>query len=92
LKKGGLKRQHLTSVEAAAMVSHAVVEGAFLESTSVEFSPGKVVPGTYAFDVGSAGSATLVLQAVLPPLMTSDGISQLTVTGGTHNPAAPPGS
>ncbi len=88
--KPGLKRQHLTSVEAAAAVSRAVVEGAFLESTSVEFLPGKVIPGTYSFDVGSAGSTTLVLQTVLPPLLTSDGISRLTVTGGTHNPAAPP--
>ncbi len=88
--KPGLKRQHLTSVEAAAAVSRAVVEGAFLESTSVEFLPGKVIPGSYSFDVGSAGSTTLVLQTVLPPLLTSDGISRLTVTGGTHNPAAPP--
>lgn len=88
--KPGLKRQHLTSVEAAAKVSRAIVEGAFLESTSVEFLPGKVIPGSYSFDVGSAGSATLVLQTVLPPLLTADGISRLTVTGGTHNPAAPP--
>jgi RNA 3'-terminal phosphate cyclase (ATP) len=88
--KPGLKRQHLTSVEAAATVSQAIVEGAFLESESVEFLPGKVVPGTYSFDVGSAGSATLVLQTVLPPLLTADGVSRLTVTGGTHNPAAPP--
>ncbi len=88
--KPGLKRQHLTAVEAAVTVSRAIVEGAFLESTSVEFLPGKVIPGTYAFDVGSAGSATLVLQTVLPPLLTSNGISRLTVMGGTHNPAAPP--
>ena len=36
------------------------------------------------------GSATLVLQTVLLPLLTAKGISTLTLEGGTHNPFAPP--
>jgi RNA 3'-terminal phosphate cyclase (ATP) len=40
--------------------------------------------------VGTAGSATLVLQAVLPALLLASRPSRLTLEGGTHNPFAPP--
>jgi RNA 3'-terminal phosphate cyclase (ATP) len=54
------------------------------------FKPGKVTPGDYSIAVGTAGSATLVLQTVLPALMLADGPSALRLEGGTHNPFAPP--
>lgn len=88
--KPGLLRQHLTAVEAAARVCSAHLEGAAMGSTRLTFEPGPVVPGTYSFAVGTAGSATLVIQAVLPPLLTAPGPSRVTVEGGTHNRAAPP--
>jgi RNA 3'-terminal phosphate cyclase (ATP) len=56
----------------------------------MEFTPGPVTPGNYRFAVGTAGSATLVLQTVLPALLTASGHSTLTLEGGTHNPMAPP--
>jgi RNA 3'-terminal phosphate cyclase (ATP) len=49
-----------------------------------------VIPGEYRFQVGTAGSATLVLQTVLPALLTASGPSTLHLEGGTHNPWAPP--
>jgi RNA 3'-terminal phosphate cyclase (ATP) len=55
----------------------------------VEFWPGDVQPGEYRFDIGTAGSTTLVLQTVLPPMMLAAAPSQLTILGGTHNPMAP---
>ncbi len=88
--KPGLLRQHLTAVEAAAAISGAEVRGADLGSTELGFTPGRVTPGEYRFAVGTAGSACLVLQTVLPPLLTAPGPSMLTLEGGTHNPAAPP--
>ena len=39
---------------------------------------------------GTAGSATLVLQTVLPALLSAREPSRLTLEGGTHNPFAPP--
>jgi RNA 3'-terminal phosphate cyclase (ATP) len=48
------------------------------------------VAGDYRFDIGSAGSATLVLQTVLPVLLAAEGPSTVTIRGGTHNPLAPP--
>ncbi len=89
-QKPGLLKQHLTSVEAAKTVGCAEVEGAALSSQTLEFRPGPVTPGNYRFAVGTAGSATLVLQTVLPALLTASGHSTLTLEGGTHNPMAPP--
>ena len=86
----GLMRQHLTCVQAAVAVSGAQVDGAELGSQQLVFQPGAVRAGDYEFNVGSAGSCTLVLQTVLPALMLAGGPSQLRLKGGTHNPMAPP--
>ena len=89
-KKPGLQRQHLTAVQAAARVGCAQVEGAELSALSLIFNPKAINADTYEFAIGSAGSTTLVLQTVLPALWTADAASTVTITGGTHNPMAPP--
>lgn len=86
----GLMRQHLAAVKAAAAIGGADVTGAEVGSKELVFKPGKVTPGEYTFAVGTAGSATLVLQAVLPALLRAGEVSRLTLEGGTHNPHAPP--
>jgi RNA 3'-terminal phosphate cyclase (ATP) len=88
--KPGLMRQHLTCVQAAAAICNATVEGGELGSQTLVFEPGKVRAGDYVFNVGTAGSCTLVLQTVLPPLMMADRASRISLSGGTHNPMAPP--
>lgn len=88
--KPGLMRQHLTCVNAAAEVCGAEVRGAELNSQTLLFAPGPVRAGDYAFNVGTAGSCTLVLQTVWPALMLADAPSHLRLSGGTHNPMAPP--
>lgn len=87
--KPGLLRQHLAAVKAAEAIG-AVVEGAALGSTSLTVRPGPVQGGEYTFSVGSAGSACLVLQTVLPALLAAGQEARLTLEGGTHNPFAPP--
>lgn len=86
----GLRRQHLAAVRAASAVGGAEVEGAALGSEELRFIPHRLEAGSYRFAVGSAGSATLVLQAVLPALLLASGPSHLVLEGGTHNPWAPP--
>jgi RNA 3'-terminal phosphate cyclase (ATP) len=86
----GLMRQHLTSVNAAVEICGGRATGAALGSRSITFEPQPVRPGEYRFNVGSAGSATLVLQTVLPALLIADGPTNLILEGGTHNPWAPP--
>lgn len=89
-KNPGLQRQHLTAVKAAGQISAAGMLGASLHSSRLQFAPGPVQSGSYRFDIGTAGSASLVLQTVLLPLMLAEGHSELTLVGGTHNPLAPP--
>lgn len=89
-KKGGLLRQHLTALNAAAAVGQAKVRGAVMGSSEVTFEPGEIKPGTFQFSIGTAGSTSLVLQTVLPALMTASAPSHLVLEGGTHNPYAPP--
>jgi len=89
-KKPGLLRQHLTAVNAATQIGQASVTGATLGSQTLCFEPGKIKPGDYLFAVGTAGSATLVLQTVLPALLVGTTPSRLVLEGGTHNPFAPP--
>jgi len=88
--KPGLMRQHLTALEAAAAVGDAEVDGAVVGGQEVVFRPKRLRPGTYRFAVGTAGSAGLVLQTILVPLVLARAPSRLTLEGGTHNPAAPP--
>lgn len=89
-KKPGLLRQHLTAVRAASAVGKAKADGAEMGSQKLHFKPRGVHSGEYHFAVGTAGSAVLVLQAILPALMTADGVSRVILEGGTHNPFAPP--
>lgn len=89
-KKPGLLQQHLTAVNAAVTISRAECRGADPGSRELFFRPGKIIPGKYRFSVGTAGSATLVLQTILPALITGTRESIVTLEGGTHNPFAPP--
>ncbi|HWL09994.1 MAG TPA: RNA 3'-terminal phosphate cyclase [Planctomicrobium sp.] len=89
-QKPGLMRQHLTAVNAAGQIGNAEVTGAEIGARSLSFRPQEVVPGNYQFSIGTAGSATLVLQTILPALMIADGPSTVILEGGTHNQWAPP--
>jgi RNA 3'-terminal phosphate cyclase (ATP) len=89
-ERPGLMRQHLTAVAAAEEICGGLVLGAEIGSQNLTFEPRPVRPGSYRFSVGTAGSATLVLQTVLPALLIAGGPSQLVLDGGTHNPWAPP--
>ncbi len=86
----GLMRQHLTAVCAAMDVGQATVNGAEIGSQRLSFAPQPVRAGCFHFSVGTAGSATLVLQTVLPALIVADEPSSVVLEGGTHNPYAPP--
>lgn len=89
-KKPGMMRQHVTSLEAAALIGGAEVSGLAVGSNALTFRPGKVTPGEYSFAVGTAGSTALVLQTLIIPLAIADGPSRLAIEGGTHAAAAPP--
>ncbi|BCG46653.1 RNA 3'-terminal phosphate cyclase [Citrifermentans bremense] len=87
--KPGLMRQHLMAVQAAASISSAELIGDRIGSGEISFVPRAVRGGDYSFDIGTAGSASLVLQTVIPALLSAGRKSSVTVTGGTHVPFSP---
>src|SRR5512146_2135099 len=88
-KKPGLAPQHLAAVRAVAEVCGANTEGLGPGATAFAFSPHALKGGTFRFDVGTAGSVTLVLQALLPALVASRAHAHVIVTGGTDVRQAP---
>jgi len=94
-KNPGLQPQHLTGVLACAQIARAEVDGAALGSNRLLFSPGRITGGEYTFDVeqtagrGSAGSVSLILQAILLPLSRAASPSHIVLRGGTHVSRAP---
>ena len=91
--KPGLRPQHRTALLAAARVCGGAVAGDAVGSGDVTFRPGDPAAlrgGHFEFDVGTAGSAGLVLQTLLPILLRTDAQSEVVVVGGTHVPMAPP--
>src|SRR5262245_20352619 len=88
--KPGLQPQHLMSVRAAATIGQAKVRGASRGSCDLVFEPGKVGPGSYRFDIGTAGATSLVLHTLYLPLaLGAAAPSRLTLVGGTHVSTSP---
>jgi RNA 3'-terminal phosphate cyclase (ATP) len=89
-EKAGLAAQHLAGVRAVAMLCDAACEGLELRAASFTFAPRGLRGGTFRCDVGTAGSITLVLQALLPVMLCSPSAVRVAVVGGTDVRAAPP--
>lgn len=97
----GLRPQHRQAVLALAQLCDAAVEGVEVGSSALRFAPRRPVPiGDYRFDIGTAGSAPLLLHALFPALCLAAppggdapprAASQLWLSGGTHLPHAPGG-
>ncbi len=84
----GLRVQHLHGILALKELSNARVKGAKVGSTVLEFIPGKAEPKHIKVPIKTAGSITLVLQALLPAMAFTGGSFE--VTGGTDVPWSPP--
>lgn len=89
-KNPGLRAQHAAAVAALARLTDATVEGLDIGSREISFTPSRPPGGKVQVDVGTAGSVTLVLQAVLGALsVPAAGPAKVTVTGGTDVIMAP---
>jgi len=80
----GLQPQHLTACKAVRNVCRGTLSHAEVGSTELTFEPGPIVGGKYEFDIGTAGSVTLVAQTLIPILLGASKESELRVIGGTH--------
>jgi RNA 3'-terminal phosphate cyclase (ATP) len=79
----GLRAQHMTAIRAVAALSDAETRGLEIGSTDLRFTPRKKMSGSFKFDVGTAGSISLVLQALMPASAFSSGKTEFEITGGT---------
>ena len=82
--KLGLKEQHLKAIDSVGQICNAKIRGNKFGSTEVEFHPGEIRGGEYKIYVGTAGSVSLVLQALLPAIVVSDKKFTFEITGGTN--------
>lgn len=86
----GLAPQHLAAIRAVASLCAGTCEGLERGSRTLRFIPGPIAGGDFCFDIGTAGSITLLLQALVPVLLRADRTSWVRVIGGTDIRAAPP--
>jgi RNA 3'-phosphate cyclase len=87
--KPGLMAQHLKAVEAAGDVGMAQIDGAKRGSQTLTFRPTGIRSGEFRFDIGTAGSTSLVLQTIVTPLSLASYMSTVALSGGTHVPQSP---
>lgn len=89
-KKPGLMPQHIACVRAMQLLSGAEVTGDEKGSLELTFKPRKVKGGDFFFDIGTAGSVSLVFQTIIPSLVFTGNKGAITLNGGTHVPFSPP--
>ncbi|MEM3383828.1 MAG: RNA 3'-terminal phosphate cyclase [Nitrososphaerales archaeon] len=79
----GLRPQHIGAIKAVASLCDATVDNLRIGSDRIFFNPGKMKSTSLRLDVGTAGSVTLLLQAVIPSVSLSGAESELEIIGGT---------
>ncbi len=81
--KPGLRPQHFWAIKAIAELCDAEVYGMKQDSTIVRFTPKKIREKELALDLGTAGSVTLLLQALIQAISISGKNVHLNIRGGT---------
>ena len=74
---------------AVQQICRGQLENAELHSSTLRFHPGKIEPGEYEFDIGTAGSTILVAQTIIPVLLMAEKKSFVRIVGGTFLPKSP---
>ena len=88
--KPGLRPQHLLAVKACSMFSGGNVEGAAVDSQEIVYFPGnRLSGGDFRFDIGTAGSATMLAFTLIAPALFADTPSRFTIVGGLFQDFAP---
>jgi len=79
----GLQAQHVVAVKAVAAICNAETSGLTQDSQELTFTPHGYAAGQLSFDVGTAGSIPLILQALMPAAAYAPSQVSLDLTGGT---------
>ena len=87
--KPGLRPQHLTTVRALAEVCDGTVTGAAVDSREFVLTPGRLRGGRFEWDIGTAGSATMLALGILPVACLAPSALTARITGGVFQDFAP---
>ncbi|MBD3259594.1 RNA 3'-terminal phosphate cyclase [Candidatus Woesearchaeota archaeon] len=79
----GLKPQHLTAIKTLKDLCDAKTNPVEVRSTELTYEPGKLKAKSMTMDIGTAGSTTLLLQAILLPLCFANKPCTINLIGGT---------
>lgn len=82
-KDAGLKAQHVHAIKALQTLCNAKADGVEIGSQELLYIPGKINAKNHTIDIETAGSITLLLQAVLLPCIFGNKTHTLTIKGGT---------
>ncbi|MBI3060214.1 MAG: RNA 3'-phosphate cyclase [Deltaproteobacteria bacterium] len=89
-EKPGLRPQHLTSVLACAEMCGAKTQGVNVGSHELTFIPGgRIKGGAFAWDIGTAGSTTMLALSILPLACFANSPVTARITGGVFQDFAP---
>jgi RNA 3'-terminal phosphate cyclase (ATP) len=88
--KPGLRAQHLRGIESSAHICRGKLAQATIGSKEIRFKPGeKIRGGTFKWDIGTAGSTTMLALSVIPLALFADKPSRYEITGGLFQDFAP---
>jgi len=88
--KPGLRPQHLVAAQAIRDLCGGHLKGGEVGSRELYFRPGPhLKSGNFCWDIGTAGSATMLALTVLLPACLAPGTVQVQLTGGTFQEYAP---
>ena len=89
-EKPGLRPQHLKSIQAVQKICQGTLTGGEVGSSEIRFRPGgEVKGGYYEWDIGTAGSTTLLAMTLLPAACFSKGAIRFKISGGLFQDFAP---
>jgi len=89
-EKAGLRPQHLQAVRACCDLSGGRLEGDAVGSQELVYYPAHPPEGgDYDWDIGTAGSATMLAFCLLPPALFSRAPCRFKLTGGLFQDHAP---
>jgi len=81
--KPGLKAQHLAAIKVLQEICQAKISEVKIGSMEMWFEPEEVKRGIYNIEIGTAGSISLLLQALILPCLFAKGKVTLNIKGGT---------
>ncbi|MDP6561121.1 MAG: RNA 3'-terminal phosphate cyclase [Candidatus Binatia bacterium] len=82
-EKPGLRAQHLKALEALGEITQGTLEDGHMGSAEIYFKSGRIIRGgEYEWNIGTAGSTTIMAVSILPVAAFADRSAAFKIAGG----------